>query len=77
VRGLLQEKRIMTRRLAEGAVKGGLVGKTPRLLDLDDGDLKGELDFRNVYATILEDWLALPARDALGTTFERLPLFRS
>jgi len=63
--------------LAGGAVKGGLDGRTPRLLDLDDGDLKAEVDFRRVYATILEDWLALPAREALGASFELLPLFRS
>jgi uncharacterized protein (DUF1501 family) len=63
--------------LAGPKVKAGLVGATPRLLDLDDGDLKMSVDFRRVYATVLEKWLALPARPALGGAFESLPLFRS
>jgi uncharacterized protein (DUF1501 family) len=62
--------------LAGGRVKSGLVGKTPSLLDLQDGDLKMGIDFRRVYATVLEDWLGLPAKSAVGGTFERLPLFR-
>jgi uncharacterized protein (DUF1501 family) len=63
--------------VAGGAVRGGLVGTTPRLLDLEDGDLKAGLDFRQVYATALEDWLGLPSQAVLAGTFERLPLFRT
>src|SRR5207247_2324208 len=63
--------------LAGPGVKAGLVGATPKLLDLQDGDLKLSVDFRRVYATILEQWLALPSRPALGGNFEPLPLFRS
>ena len=65
--------------LAGPAVRGGLVGATPNLVDLDpkDGDLRRSLDFRQVYATVLEGWLGLPTKTALGGTFERLPLFRS
>ncbi|HJT78738.1 MAG TPA: DUF1501 domain-containing protein, partial [Gemmataceae bacterium] len=62
--------------LAGPGVRAGLVGATPSLLDLQDGDLKMSLDFRRVYATVLEDWLGLPARAALAGDFERLPLFR-
>jgi uncharacterized protein (DUF1501 family) len=62
--------------LAGSAVKGGLIGKTPNLLDLDGGDLKAGVDFRRVYATVLEDWLGLTAKAALGEEFEPLPLFR-
>jgi uncharacterized protein (DUF1501 family) len=63
--------------LAGPRLKSGLVGKTPSLLDLDPrfGDLRVGLDFRRVYAAVLEDWLALPSKAALGDTFERLPLF--
>jgi uncharacterized protein (DUF1501 family) len=61
--------------LAGHGVKGGLVGAAPSLLDLQDGDLKVGLDFRRVYVTVLEDWLCLPSKAALGQTFERLPLF--
>ncbi len=65
--------------LAGAPVKGGVVGATPNLMDLDPkhGDLRIGLDFRRIYAAILEDWLGLPAKTALGGTFERLPLFRT
>jgi uncharacterized protein (DUF1501 family) len=61
--------------LAGGRVKAGLKGMTPGLSDLDGGDLKMGIDFRRVYATILDDWLALPAKAILAGDFERLPLF--
>jgi uncharacterized protein (DUF1501 family) len=63
--------------LAGSAVKAGLIGQTPKLTDLVDGDLKMGIDFRRVYATVLEDWLGLSARQALGSAYERLPLFRN
>jgi uncharacterized protein (DUF1501 family) len=63
--------------LAGGRVRGGLVGATPRLLDLEGGDLKANFDFRRVYSTLLDEWLGLPSRAVLGGTFERLPLFRA
>jgi uncharacterized protein (DUF1501 family) len=53
-------------------VKGGLYGDHPSLSDLDDGDLKFGIDFRSVYATVLENWLGASAQDLLGGTFERL-----
>jgi uncharacterized protein (DUF1501 family) len=62
--------------LAGPGVKSGLVGTTPSLTDLQDGDLKVGLDFRRVYASVLEDWLGLPSETALSGKFERLPLFR-
>jgi uncharacterized protein (DUF1501 family) len=65
--------------LAGPGVKPGLVGATPNLLDLDPkhGDLKMSVDFRQVYATVLQDWLNLPAKTVLAGDFERLPLFKS
>ncbi len=65
--------------LAGPDVKPGLAGATPRLLELDPkhGDLRTLVDFRQVYATVLQDWLGLPAKKALEGSFERLPLFRS
>jgi uncharacterized protein (DUF1501 family) len=42
-----------------------------------DGDLKMTVDFRRVYATILEGWLGLRSEGALGGAFERLPLLSS
>jgi uncharacterized protein (DUF1501 family) len=65
--------------LAGPGVKPGLAGAMPSLLEPDPkhGDLKTSVDFRQVYATVLQDWLALPAKKALAGNFERLPLFRS
>jgi uncharacterized protein (DUF1501 family) len=40
-----------------GGVKGGVYGEHPSLTDLDHGDLKYAIDFRSVYATVLERWL--------------------
>jgi uncharacterized protein (DUF1501 family) len=57
-------------------VRAGLVGEAPGLLDLEAGDLKMSVDFRRVYATVLEDWLGLPGKPAPGGDFEKLPLFR-
>lgn len=62
--------------LAGPRVKAGLVSEAPRLLDLQDGDLKVTTDFRRIYATVLEDWLGLPSNPALGAEFDTLPLFR-
>jgi uncharacterized protein (DUF1501 family) len=65
--------------LAGPNVRGGLVGATPSLLDLDPrfGDLRTTIDFRRIYAAILDDWLGLRSKQALGGAFESLPLFRS
>ena len=38
-------------------VKGGFYGGQPSLTDLDNGDLKVGMDFRDVYATLLRDVL--------------------
>ncbi len=62
--------------LAGPGVQSGLVGSTPCLCELEDGDIKMSIDFRRVYATILESWLGLRSEAALGGAFEPLPLFR-
>ncbi|MCA9263415.1 MAG: DUF1501 domain-containing protein, partial [Planctomycetales bacterium] len=47
------------------AVHGGLHGASPSLDDLEDGDLKFEMDFRNIYATVIDRWLDVPRPDSL------------
>ena len=37
-----------------GNNKGTIIGHNPNLADLDHGDLKHEVDFRSVYATLLQ-----------------------
>ena len=58
-------------------VKGGLVGKHPSLTDLDNGDLKYQVDFRSVYATVLQNWLDTPSKPMLGQQFKLLPLVKA
>jgi uncharacterized protein (DUF1501 family) len=64
--------------LAGAGIKAGMVGTMPSLLDLDPkaGDLRTCVDFRQVYAAVLENWLGLAAKPALGGAFQPLPLFR-
>jgi uncharacterized protein (DUF1501 family) len=62
--------------LAGARVAPGLIGSTPRLDDLVDGDLKVSIDFRQVYATLLDDWLGLPSREALSGDFDKVPLLK-
>jgi len=54
------------------SVKGGLYGDHPDLSQLDQGDLRHTVDFRSVYATLIEDWLGAPSQDVLGGSFDRL-----
>jgi uncharacterized protein (DUF1501 family) len=53
-------------------VKGGLYGDHPDLSKLDDGDLRHSVDFRSVYASVIENWLGAPSQDVLGGSFDRL-----
>jgi uncharacterized protein (DUF1501 family) len=53
-------------------VEAGLYGSPPSLTNLDDGDLRHTVDFRSVYATVLESWFAAPSQAILGGTYERL-----
>ena len=60
--------------LIGGGVKPGLFGKHPSLIDLDNGDLKFNTDFRSVYATVLDKWLRAPSQLVLGKKFSKLPI---
>jgi uncharacterized protein (DUF1501 family) len=62
--------------LAGPGVRAGLIDETPKLLDLEDGDLKMTIDFRRVYAGVLAGWLGLPSQSALGQALEPLQLVR-
>ncbi|MET0495349.1 MAG: DUF1501 domain-containing protein [Actinoplanes sp.] len=55
--------------LLGAGIPGGLYGEPPSLTDLDDGDLKHTVDFRDVYALLLGDVLgAEPERILNGWT---------
>ncbi|MGC3965548.1 MAG: DUF1501 domain-containing protein [Rhodocyclaceae bacterium] len=56
-----------------GRVRGGLLGETPDLSVLDaSGNLPYRVDFRQVYATLLERWWQVPAAPILGGRFSPL-----
>jgi len=59
-------------------VNGGLHGAQPSLTNLDDrGNLRHQLDFRGVYATVLDDWLDADDREILDVRYDQLDLFRA
>lgn len=61
--------------VAGGAVNAGLLNRHPSLSDLEDGDLKFSIDYRQVYATLLEKWLAIKSEPILGNNFGTIKLF--
>jgi len=62
--------------VAGPAVAGGPIGNHPKLDDLDSGDLKHAIDFRRVYATILDQWLGCDSQSVLAGKFDHVPLFK-
>ena len=52
--------------LAGAPVKGGFYGEPPSLTDLDDGDLKGSTDFRDVYHELLVHTINTDPVPAIG-----------
>ncbi|MBS0657289.1 MAG: DUF1501 domain-containing protein [Verrucomicrobia bacterium] len=52
-----------------GRIRPGLHGRAPSLTDLNQGDLKHTVDFRAVYAAVLEQWLGVPSAPILGRAF--------
>jgi uncharacterized protein (DUF1501 family) len=52
--------------LSNSLKKKGMINELPDLSNLDDGDLKFNVDFRNIYATILEKWLNTNHRNVLN-----------
>lgn len=57
-------------------VKAGLRGNHPSLEDLDDGDLKFKVDFRDVYSTVCREWLQVDPRKAADVRGRRLRIFQ-
>ena len=50
----------------------GVLNEGPDLTNLDEGDLKYSVDFRRLYASLLDDWLGMPSAPILGKKFEKL-----
>src|SRR5690242_6066593 len=55
-----------------GLKQKGLINELPDLADLDEGDLKYKVDFKNVYATMLNKWLGADDKLILGKKYDYL-----
>jgi uncharacterized protein (DUF1501 family) len=59
--------------LVSGGLKQkGIINAMPDLNDLSEGDLKYQLDFKMVYATVLNKWLGADDKNILGKSFSHL-----
>lgn len=59
--------------LLGSGVKGGIYGDMPDLTSLDNGNLRHSIDFRSVYATVIERWLQADSKPVLGGSYPTLP----
>jgi len=58
-----------------GSVKGGLYGQAPQLSRLDgNGNLPFAVDFRSLYATVIDKWWRGDSSKILGGKFDTLDL---
>lgn len=57
-------------------VKPGVHGDHPSLQDLDDGDLKYKIDFRSVYASVLDDWMKSDSKSVLEGTYRGIGVIK-
>jgi uncharacterized protein (DUF1501 family) len=61
-----------------GRVAGGMYGEQPALDRLSgDGNPAYAIDFRSVYATVLDRWWGVPSSGPLGGKFAPLPILRA
>lgn len=58
--------------ISGGLKQKGILNAMPDLIDLNEGDLKYNVDFKNVYATILKNWLQADADKILGKHYDTL-----
>jgi uncharacterized protein (DUF1501 family) len=55
-----------------GLKQKGLLNAMPDLHDLNEGDLKHSIDFKQAYATVLHNWLGADDRQILGADYPHL-----
>ncbi len=58
--------------VSAGLKQKGVLNEMPDLAQLNDGDLKHQVDFKQVYATVLNKWLATDDNKILGKQFDYL-----
>ena len=52
--------------ISSGLKEKGMLNALPNLADLNEGDLKHTVDFKDVYATVLNKWLGANDKLILG-----------
>jgi uncharacterized protein (DUF1501 family) len=63
--------------LAGSKLAAHTYGPVPNLSNLKDGDVETTIDFRQVYATVLRQWLGIDPLAVLAAPAVELPLFRA
>jgi uncharacterized protein (DUF1501 family) len=58
--------------ISGGLKQKGILNAMPDLADLNEGDLKYKVDFKNVYATVLNRWLGANDKAILGKQYDLL-----
>ncbi|MBS1753156.1 MAG: DUF1501 domain-containing protein [Ferruginibacter sp.] len=58
--------------ISSGLKEKGILNAMPNLADLNQGDLKHNVDFKAVYATVLNKWLAADDKLILGNSYSHL-----
>ena len=58
--------------ISGGLKQKGVLNAMPDLHDLDEGDLKYKVDFKNVYASVLNRWLGADDQKILGKQYDYL-----
>ncbi|MDP4265619.1 MAG: DUF1501 domain-containing protein, partial [Bacteroidota bacterium] len=58
--------------ISGGLKQKGMINPLPDLADLQEGDLKYNIDFKNVYATVLKNWLDADDETILGKKYDHL-----
>ena len=58
--------------ISGGLKEKGLLNAMPDLADLNEGDLKHKVDFKDVYATVLNKWLGADDKMILGANHSYL-----
>ncbi|MFK7950219.1 MAG: DUF1501 domain-containing protein [Saprospiraceae bacterium] len=56
--------------------KPGIFNENPNLVDLDNGDLQYTVDFRKIYASVLQQWLGVSPKSVLNQNFQPLKLVK-
>ena len=58
-------------------VKPGVHGIHPSMSKLDQGDLVHTIDFRTLYASVLEDWMGADSSEILKGRWKTVPLIKT